>query len=240
MTLALCTLQQVMSPAANMDMSLALNQANATTIPKLKDDASNWVDYKSKALMGMGSRGLMSHIEGCVTKLKLYDLLDGVAVLSDGKTKVTEEQIETHEKRIEDFETKRYLACHIMVHSIPVCLAQRVKDETNPKKMWDAIVADSEGKSVSHQVALQRWLYELKCEEGADIKAHLTELIGMNQDLAAKGVTVTDDDFTALIMGSLPDSYKPLLQSVSSAAHISHRKIDPYDLVNWVNEEYES
>ena len=143
-----------MSPAANSDMSLSTSQSNVTTIPKLLDDASNWVDYKSKALLGMGSRGLMSHIEGRASTPKPYDIVDGVAVLSDGKTAATEEQIEAWEKRIADYDTKQYLARHIMVNSIPTRLAQKVMNETDPKKMWEAIVADSEGKSIMHKVGL--------------------------------------------------------------------------------------
>ena len=140
-----------MGPAANSDMSLTMNPNNSTTIQKLKDDASNWVDYKSKALLGMGSLGLMRYIEGRAVRPKPYDSIDGVAVLSDKLTEATEEQIEAREKRIEDYDTKQYLMRHIMVNSIPTRLAQRVKDETDPKKMWDAIVADLQGKSVLHQ-----------------------------------------------------------------------------------------
>ena len=83
-------------------MSLTMNQNNVTTILKLKDDASNWVHYKYKALLGMGLRGLMSHIEGHVAKPKPYDIVHGVAVLLDGSTAATEEQIEAQENQIED------------------------------------------------------------------------------------------------------------------------------------------
>src|SRR6266487_7127522 len=102
-----------MSPVANSDMSLTMNQNNVTMIPKLKDDASNWVDYKSKVLLGMGLRGLMSHIEGCMVKPKPYDIVNGVMVLPDGSTAATEERIEVQEKQIEDYDTKQYLTCHI-------------------------------------------------------------------------------------------------------------------------------
>ena len=138
-----------MSPGASSEMSLAQNGTPTITIPKLSDDASNWVDYKAKALLAMGAKGLTGHIMGTVTKPKPYPLANGIAVLADGKSPATEEQIEAREKRIEDFETKQYLACHIMVNTVPIRLAQEIQDETDPKKVWEMIVADSEGKKCS-------------------------------------------------------------------------------------------
>jgi hypothetical protein len=70
-----------MGPKTTTDMSLPVG--NSTSIPKLKDDASNWVDYKSKALIAMGSRGLMGHIEGQAVKPKMFNILYGVHMLPD-------------------------------------------------------------------------------------------------------------------------------------------------------------
>src|SRR5205814_6506700 len=99
-----------MSPGAQSDMALPSNGTPTVVIPKLLDDASNWVDYKAKALLAMGARGLMGHINGRVVEPKPYLMVNGEAVQADGTTKATEEQIETREKKIDDFETKQYLA----------------------------------------------------------------------------------------------------------------------------------
>jgi hypothetical protein len=97
-----------MGPEPTSDISLPANHTNS--IPKLKDDASNWVDYKSKALIAMGLRGLMGHIEGQAVKPKMYTMMYGMHMLPDGATAASEEQVEAREKRIDDFETKQYLA----------------------------------------------------------------------------------------------------------------------------------
>jgi hypothetical protein len=187
-------------------------------IPKLNDDASNWVDYKSKALLGIGLRGLMAHIKGCAVRPKPYATVSGVVVLADGKTEASEDQIETREKRIDDFETKEYLARHIMVNSVSMRLAQQIKDEPDPKKMWEAIVEDAESKGTLYLVNLQKWIHELKCQEGGDVKAHLTELTAMNQDLASKGVVIPNDDFTTIIMSSLPANEREAAFPLQSVA----------------------
>src|SRR5277367_2494134 len=98
-----------MGPAGSNDVSLPGMNSTITT-PKLADNGSNWVDYKTKVLIAMGSRGLMGHIEGRAQKPKPYTLVNDQAVLTDGKTPANEDQLEAREKCIEDFDTKQYLA----------------------------------------------------------------------------------------------------------------------------------
>ena|ERR1700722_6808796 len=54
------------------------------------------------------------------------------------------------------------------------------------------------------------------------------------------GAAITDEDFTAIIMGSIPASYRSLLQSVAAAARVANKDIAPLDLIQWVTEEYKS
>jgi hypothetical protein len=53
------------------------------------------------------------------------------------------------------------------------------------------------------------------------------------------GASITDQDFYVIIMGSLPESYRPILSSINAAAHISKTILMPYELINVVSEEYE-
>jgi hypothetical protein len=45
----------------------------------------------------MGAKGLWSHVEGKMVAPKEYAVVNGVPVISDGKTPATEEQIEVRE-----------------------------------------------------------------------------------------------------------------------------------------------
>jgi hypothetical protein len=181
----------------------------------------------------------MGHIEGRAVKPKMYTVLYGAYMLPDGATAASEEQVEAREKRIDDFETKQYLARHIMINSIPTRLAQTIKDEKDPKLVWEAIVKDAEDKSDMHQTDAQRRLHEMRCDDEGDLKAHLTEMIQLSQELAAMGSTIADKDLTAIIMASLPPSYRSFLQSITASARVVSKTIEPFDLVHWVTEEYE-
>jgi hypothetical protein len=53
------------------------------------------------------------------------------------------------------------------------------------------------------------------------------------------GTDVEDRDFYAIIIGSLPESYRPLLSSINAAARVTQTPITPYKLISIVSEEYE-
>ena len=74
--------------------SLSYSGSTPLAVPKLHDDRSNWADYTPQIQKAMGSKGLQRHIEGIVVAPTSYALVNRVPVTSDGKTPVTEEQIE--------------------------------------------------------------------------------------------------------------------------------------------------
>ena len=99
-------IQEVMSPRnSNSTMSaFTTNNSNTTTlaVPKLRNDGSNWADYKPCIQRALGSKGLWRHIEGTAIAPKPYALVAGVPVLTDGTTQATEDQIEARETKIID------------------------------------------------------------------------------------------------------------------------------------------
>jgi hypothetical protein len=53
------------------------------------------------------------------------------------------------------------------------------------------------------------------------------------------GASVTDEDFTAMILGSLPDSYRPLLSSLTAIVMATRTPLLPNDLKQYIIIEYE-
>src|SRR5262245_52205876 len=111
-----------MTPVGLNETSLT-NNSSSTTVPKLADNGSNWIDYKAKALIAMGSRGLSNHIDGTALKPNAYSTVNNVVVLSDGKTPASEEQILAREKLIDEFVAKDYLARYIIINSVSTRVA---------------------------------------------------------------------------------------------------------------------
>src|SRR6267154_3998202 len=79
----------------------------------------------------------------------------------------------------------------------------------------------------------------MRCEENADVKAHFGELMRLRESLAGMGADVEDHEFYAMIVGSLPESYRPLLSSINAAAKIAQKPLSPHELISVVSEEYE-
>jgi hypothetical protein len=70
--------------------------------------------------MAMGVKWLWRHVEGKALESKRYAMdTSGDYVLAEGETLTTEEQVESKEMKIEDFEKKHYLAQHVILSTTP-------------------------------------------------------------------------------------------------------------------------
>ena len=86
-------------------ITMSSNSESASlSVPKLRDDGSNWSDYEPRIRRALGAKGLWIHVEGKATMPKPYLEINGIPVLSDGKSPATEEQIETRETRIIEYD----------------------------------------------------------------------------------------------------------------------------------------
>ena len=159
--------------------SLSFNSNPDSTnlaVPKLRDDGSNWSDYAPRIQKAMGSKGLWRHVEGTAVTPAPYTLLNGIPVLSDGKTQATEEQIETKESRIMDFDKREYLAQHVILSTTSMRLGAKIKDLKMAKEMWDLVKADATTKSTLYLLDAEDQLASMKLSDNDDLKTHLTEL----------------------------------------------------------------
>ena len=219
-------LQQVMGPVDTMS-TITMNSNSESTslsVPKLHDDGSNWADYEPRLWKAMGSKGLWRHVEGTAIALKPYIVADGIPVLSDGKTQATDEQIETKEVRIIDFEKREYSAQHILLSTTSICLGAKIKGFNTAEEMWKVIKADMTTKSMLYLLDAEDQLSSMKLNENEDPKAHLMELrlhfqtmIQHRDNLIQMGSTISDTRFNTIIMSSLPESYRPTLQMITAA-----------------------
>ena len=94
----------------------------------------------------MEAKGLWKHVEGKATPPKLYAEVNGIAVLSDGKTQAMEEQIEARECRIDDFVKAASLAKHVILSMTSARIGMKIKTLTTAKEMWDEVKRDTTGK----------------------------------------------------------------------------------------------
>ena len=231
------------------------SSSDSTTlaIPKLRDDRSNWSDYEPRLRKAMGAKALWRHMEGTALAPTPYIVKDGVHLLVDLKTPATEEQVEAKESKIIDFEKHEYLAQHILLSTTSTRLGARIKDLTTAEEMWKIVKEDATKKSTLHLLDAEEQLQSMKLADNEDSKTHLTELkqhfqtmMDRRDNFIKMGSTISDTHFNIIIMSSLPDSYRPTLQTITAAERASKlsattssqsKQMKPDDLIEFIIEE---
>ena len=88
-------------------------------------------------------------------------------------------------------------------------------------------------------VDLRRRLQEQRCTDKDDVCAHLAKLHSMREDLAAMGHSPTDDDFYAIILGSMLTSYETYISSLTATSTVTGNVLTPEQLMSALTDEYD-
>ena len=193
--------------------------------PKLHDDGSNWMDYEPWICRTMASKGLWMHVKGTAIVLKPYAIVNTVPVLSDSKTKVMDEQLETWEARIVKFEKCEYFAQHIILSpSSDLVLSSKTwRWWSRCGIQWN----DATTKSTFYLIDAEDQLASMCVNDTDDPKTHLTELkqhfelmTKHYENLGQMGSTTSDTHFATMIMSSLLPSYWLAIQLITAAEQV--------------------
>ena len=235
--------------------TFSLNSSSDLTtlaVPKLHDDGSNWSDYEPRIRKAMGLKALWRHIKGIAVVPKPYTLKEGVHILVDGTIPAMDDQIESKESKIIEFEKWEYLAQHIILSTVSTCLGVKIKDLTTPKNMWNIVKDNATKKSTLHLLDVEEQLQTMKLNDNEDSKAHLAELkqhfqtmLQCCENLIKMGSTISDTCFNIIVMSSSPESYRPTLQTITAAECASKlsgsgsqfQQMKPDDLIAFIIEE---
>ncbi|KIK76736.1 hypothetical protein PAXRUDRAFT_44039, partial [Paxillus rubicundulus Ve08.2h10] len=80
-------------------------------------------------------------------------------------------------------------------------------------------------------------LQNLKCGEKDDVKTHLASMMVLREELAGMGASVDDRDFTAMILSSIPESFRTLLYSTTAAIHATGNPVTSERVISILSEE---
>ena len=149
-----------------------------------------------------------------------------------------------------EFEKREYLAQHIILSTTSTRLGAKIKDMTSAEDMWKTVKEDATKKSTLYLLDAEEQLQSMKLNDNEDTKTHLTELkqhfqtmIQCHDNLTKMGSTMSDTRFNIIVMSSLPDSYRPTLQTIMAAERASKlsgsqaQQMKPDDLIAFIIEE---
>ncbi|GBE88951.1 Retrovirus-related Pol polyprotein from transposon TNT 1-94 [Sparassis crispa] len=147
--------------------------------------------------------------------------------------------VEAAEQKLDEYVQKEYAARQQIYGTISDQLLLRVKKLGTAVDVWLAVQNEYESKSDMYSGALRTRLQNTKCEEGADVRAHLDTLAKMREELASMGAPISDADFSAHVFASLPETFSPLLQALSTAARVAKTTLSADDLLASILEEHD-
>ena len=97
-----------------MGPKTTMNTSNSSStilaIPKLCNDGSHWADYQPRLQNVMGLKEFWRHVEKTATVSVPFATNNGIPMLNDRKMLAMEDQIESKETKILEFEKREYLA----------------------------------------------------------------------------------------------------------------------------------
>src|SRR5271156_2069480 len=131
-----------MGPDTTMNNMNSNSESSYLQVPKLCDNGSNWSDYEPRIRNAMGAKGLWRHVEGSATAPVPYAVSNGIPMQADGKTPAMEDQIESKESKIIEFEKRKYLARHILLSTTSTQLGTWIKGLANAEDMWRLVKED--------------------------------------------------------------------------------------------------
>ena len=88
------------------------------------------------------------HVQGKAVIPNPYQIINGAAVLPDGKMKAMDEQIEAKETHIMEYEKHKYLAQHVILSTTSPWIGSIIKNLKMAEEMWEKVKGDTTTKSM--------------------------------------------------------------------------------------------
>ena len=185
------------------------------SILKLSSDGSNWVTFKTCFLFAMGGHDIEGHFNRSETFPPQPTLSS-----PDKKrwTVADKEQNDTYIVVVRKWQHNEKITCAQLAQVMSDLLLIFIQHAKGIVDMWGSIVTEFNKKGHMIQVDLCWKMMEKQASDADDIQAHLDEMELMHKRLSRMGVTLHDDDYSSMILMSLPESYTLHLETLTNAA----------------------
>ena len=88
-------------------------------------------------------------------------------------------------------------------------------------------------------IDLRKRLQDTRCAENGNIRTHFDNIRTMREELSSLGAVISEEDFSAIILGSLPKTYDQFLSAVTATASVLKQELQPEDLIQAIIDEYD-
>jgi hypothetical protein len=154
-------------------------------------------------------------------------------------TEAEEEELEELEKRQDEYDQRESMIKAQIFTTIPESLIIEFQKLETAHKIWEAVCARHEKKALTIQVDVRRRMYEMKCQDESNVRKHLEALAKMQEQLASMDAGLSKTEFVTVILGSLPKSYRPVINSMSMSASFAKVQLEPDTVISNLIDEFE-
>ena len=204
-------------------------------VPRLPADGKGFVVWKERLELSIRARGLQGHLDGSVIKPA------DPPTRPEGSTLTKEEVslIEKYAKDMNQYSQEQAIVFQQIASTIPDSLYLKIKGKLTVREAWEMLKADFEKQSRMITIELRKRLHEVHCIETGNIRTHFDNIRTMREELASLGIVLSEQDFSAIVLGSLPKSYDQFISAVTATTSVLKRDLDPEDLMQTIIDEYD-
>ena len=179
----------------------------------------------------------MHHIDGTTQAPPPVPVFPSNCPLTDDE----EEWLEKAEKCHDDYDQWEAIIKAQIFTSILDSLLIEVQKLKMAKEVWEAMCVEHEKKALNMMVDIHCRIYKLKCEDESQVQTHLETLAKMQEQLAGMCAGLPNNDFVMVILrlGSLPKSYRPLINVISMSATHVKVSLEPDKVIESLLDEFE-
>ena len=215
-----------------------------SSLPPLDLDGANWTIFRQKFIWYLESLGLEDHLDADLYPSKMEDKPESIkdekpderrARIDEWRTKKIAWMATNKEWKKDDSKAKSTLG-----RLLPNSLLLECQTFIDFVDMWDFLETRFQKTSYAQRSILKGKFHTISCGERDDVKAHLMELENIYQQLAARNILISDDEYIETIIRSLPLSYSSLTSTILTLYDTSTiLKLQPTYLKDVILKEYE-
>ena len=203
-------------------------------VPKLPADGKGFVVWKERLELSIRARGLYGHLDG--TAVRPTDPLMDTEVEDSA---LSPEEVSARQKEMNRHLQEQAIVFQQIAATIPDSLYLKIKGKPTVKEAWDALKADFEKRSRMITIELRKRLQDTRCAENGNVRTHFDNIRILREELASLGTSLSEPDFSATILGSLPKSYDQFLSAVTATASVMKKDLNPKDLMQAIIDEFD-
>ena len=169
---------------------------------RLPADGKGFVVWKERLELSIRAQGLYGHLDGTIAR---PDTPPSQPVGSGPLTKEQVSTIEGYTREIYQYLQEQAIVFQQIASMIPDLLYLKIKGRSTVKEAWDMLKADIERRSRMITIELRKQLGDTCCVENGNIHPHFNNIQTLREDLASLGTILSELDFSAIVLGSLPN-----------------------------------